>query len=383
MIKIAVFTTTRGDMAILSPLLFKMQKDKKIKPLLFVGGTHLNENFGKTVNEIKSNKLKIEGFFRYRNNQYNKLGLLKALSEAHTSVSKIFEKNNFDFVCVLGDRFEKLAIVNNAIIYNKPIIHLYGGEKSEGVIDEQVRHMITKGSHLHFVMCNTYKKNVQKMGEQKFRIFNVGTTAIDNLKNIKKISYKKILNDLKLNENKKYAIFTYHPVTLKKKVSTTEQLRNILSSLRDFDIQIIATYPGHENESDLIKKILKKEEKNNNNFTLIKSLGFKKLFSLLPHCSFVIGNSSSGITETPYFKKPTINIGERQNGRFFHKSIINSNYQKKQISNSIKKALSKNFNLKIKKMNYYFGSGKSSEKIIKIIKSIKIDQKFIRKQLEK
>ena len=383
MIKIAVFTTTRGDMAILSPLLFKMQKDKKIKPLLFVGGTHLNENFGKTVNEIKSNKLKIEGFFRYRNNQYNKLGLLKALSEAHTSVSKIFEKNNFDFVCVLGDRFEKLAIVNNAIIYNKPIIHLYGGEKSEGVIDEQVRHMITKGSHLHFVMCNTYKKNVQKMGEQKFRIFNVGTTAIDNLKNIKKISYKKILNDLKLNENKKYAIFTYHPVTLKKKVSTTEQLRNILSSLRDFDIQIIATYPGHENESDLIKKILKKEEKNNSNFTLIKSLGFKKLFSLLPHCSFVIGNSSSGITETPYFKKPTINIGERQNGRFFHKSIINSNYQKKQISNSIKKALSKNFNLKIKKMNYYFGSGKSSEKIIKIIKSIKIDQKFIRKQLEK
>ena len=221
------------------------------------------------------------------------------------------------------------------------------------------------------------------MGEQKFRIFNVGTTAIDNLKNIKKISYKKILNDLKLNENKKYAIFTYHPVTLKKKVSTTEQLRNILSSLRDFDIQIIATYPGHENESDLIKKILKKEEKNNDNFTLIKSLGFKKLFSLLPYCSFVIGNSSSGITETPYFKKPTINIGERQNGRFFHKSIINSNYQKKQISNSIKKALSKNFNLKIKKMNYYFGSGKSSEKIIKIIKSIKIDQKFIRKQLEK
>lgn len=153
--------------------------------------------------------------------------------------------------------------------------------------------------------------------------------------------------------------------------------------MRDFDIQIIATYPGHENESDLIKKILKKEEKNNSNFTLIKSLGFKKLFSLLPHCSFVIGNSSSGITETPYFKKPTINIGERQNGRFFHKSVINSNYEKKQISNSIKKALSKNFNLKIKKMNYYFGSGKSSEKIIKIIKSIKIDQKFIRKQLEK
>ena len=149
MIKIAVFTTTRGDMAILSPLLLKMNKDKKIKPLLFVGRTHLNENFGKTVNEIKSNKLKIEGFFRYRNNQYDKPGLLKGLSEAHTSVSKIFEKKNL-ISCVSWNRFEKLAIVNNAIIYNKPIIHLYGGEKSEGVIDEQVRHMITKGSHLHF-----------------------------------------------------------------------------------------------------------------------------------------------------------------------------------------------------------------------------------------
>ena len=94
MIKIAVFTTTRGDMAILSPLLLKMNKDKKIKPLLFVGRTHLNENFGKTVNEIKSNKLKIEGFLGIGNNQYDKPGLLKGLSEAHTSVSKIFEKKN-------------------------------------------------------------------------------------------------------------------------------------------------------------------------------------------------------------------------------------------------------------------------------------------------
>ena len=160
MIKIGVFTTTRGDMAMLMPLLHGMKKSRQIKSLLFVGGTHLEKKYGLTIDEIKKNKIKIDGIFRYKTNNFNKNGLVESLAEAHISTKKIFEKFDFNIVCILGDRFEKLAIVNNAIIFNKPIIHLYGGEKSEGVIDEQIRHMITKASHLHFVMSsNCYIKN--------------------------------------------------------------------------------------------------------------------------------------------------------------------------------------------------------------------------------
>ena len=381
MIKVAIFTTTRGDMAILEPLLIKMRNDKKIKPLLFVGGTHLSKQYGYTINEIKSRKIKIDGTFNYKSNKYSRESLVESLSEAHISIKKIFKKNKFDFVCILGDRFEKLAIVNNAIIYNKPIIHLYGGEKSEGVIDEQIRHMISKASHLHFVMNREYKKNIINMGEQKFRVFNTGTLAIDSIKNIKKKSWKEILCKFNLNYRERFAILTYHPVTLKKRVSTEKQLKSIFMALEKHDLQIIVTFPGHEHESNTIKKFIEKKAKKNKKYKVVKSLGFENLFTLLPQCSFVIGNSSSGITETPYFKIPTINIGERQKGRFFHKSVINCGYDQEEISRAIKKSLDVRFLKKIKKMKYEFGNGNASSKIIKILKSIKLNEGFIRKKL--
>ena len=381
MIKIGVFTTTRGDMAMLMPLLHGMKKSRQIKSLLFVGGTHLEKKYGLTIDEIKKNKIKIDGIFRYKTNNFNKNGLVESLAEAHISTKKIFEKFDFNIVCILGDRFEKLAIVNNAIIFNKPIIHLYGGEKSEGVIDEQIRHMITKASHLHFVMSSNYKKNIINLGEQRFRVHNVGTLSVDSIKNIKKISYKKILDNLGLDSKKNFIILTYHPVTLKKKITTINQIKNIFSILKKIGIQVIVTYPGHENESDVIKKYFSQKVINNKNFVLVKSLGFNKLFNLLPHCSYVIGNSSSGITETPYFKIPTINIGERQNGRFCHSSVVNCGYSKNEIFNAIKKVSNKVFLKKIKKQNYQFSSGNSTQKIIKIIKSIKFNDKFLRKKL--
>jgi len=381
MIKIGVFTTTRGDMAMLMPLLHAMKKNNQIKSLLFVGGTHIKKKFGLTIDEIKKSRIKIDGTFSYKTNSFNKEGLVKSLAEAHTSINKIFKEYDFDIVCILGDRFEKLAIVNNAIIYNKPIIHLYGGERSEGVIDEQIRHMITKASHLHFVMSENYKKNIINLGEQKFRVHNVGTLSVDSIKNIKKISYKKILDNIGLDSKKKFTILTYHPVTLKKKVTTINQVKNIFSALKKTDIQVIVTYPGHENESDIIKKYFSQKTIDTKNFVLVKSLGFNRLFNILPYCSFVIGNSSSGITETPYFKIPTINIGERQDGRYCHASVINCGYSKNEIFNAIQRTSKKSFLQTIKKMNYKFGSGNSAIKIIKIIKSIKLNDKFIRKKL--
>ena len=141
------------------------------------------------------------------------------------------------------------------------------------------------------------------------------------------------------------------------------------------------TYPGHENESDIIKKYFSQKTIDTKNFVLVKSLGFNRLFNILPYCSFVIGNSSSGITETPYFKIPTINIGERQDGRYCHASVINCGYSKNEIFNAIQRTSKKSFLQTIKKMNYKFGSGNSAIKIIKIIKSIKLNDKFIRKKL--
>ena len=202
--RVAIFSSTRGDMSILSPLLFRMKKEKGIRPLFFVGGTHLKERYGMTINEL--NKIKINDRFDYLSNGEKQISFVKSLANAHLTIGRIFEKYKFDYVCILGDRFEKLAIANNAILYNKPIIHLHGGEKTEGVIDDQIRHMITKASHLHFVICRQYKNNIIKMGENKNRVFNFGSLAIENIKNLKKIDKKKLFKSLKINPFKPLAI---------------------------------------------------------------------------------------------------------------------------------------------------------------------------------
>ena len=169
--KIAIFTTTRSDISILTPLIKKIRKSKKINYLLFVGGTHLNKDYGSTKKEILSDKITIHGYFDYLVKGDSKKSLSLSLANAHAQINNLFTKHKFDYVCVLGDRFEKMAIVNNAIIYNKPIIHLHGGEITEGVIDNQIRNMISKASHLHFVICESYKKQLMKMGEKRNRIF--------------------------------------------------------------------------------------------------------------------------------------------------------------------------------------------------------------------
>ena len=169
--RIAIFSSTRGDMSILSPLLFSMKKEKGIQPLFFVGGTHLKKRYGMTIKEL--DKIKINGQFDYLSKDETQRGFVKSLAKAHLTIGRIFEKYNFDYACILGDRFEKLAIANNAILYNRPIIHLHGGEKTEGVIDDQVRHMITKASHLHFVICEKYKNNIIEMGEKKIEFLTL------------------------------------------------------------------------------------------------------------------------------------------------------------------------------------------------------------------
>ena len=253
----------------------------------------------------------------------------------------------FDCVFIIGDRFEKLAEVNNSILFNKPIIHYSGGEETAGVIDDQVRHMITKSAHLHFVQCDKYKKNILRMGEESHRVFNVGNPLLENIKKIKFNNKENLFKKYKIDSKKPLSIFTYHPVTLKTNLSSIKQIQNIFETLKRFNIQFLITAPGHDHGRDVLLEYIQKRVKNNKNFFYVKSLGFKNLLNFYKYADFVIGNSSSGIYQAPFFKIPTINIGERQTGRYFHKSIINCGYTSKEIyeavMDSAPKAAPKNF----------------------------------------
>ena len=371
--KLAFFTSTRSDMTILEPLLNKIKKDKNFEYLLFVHGTHLEKNYGNTIQDIKKLNFKITSKFLSVNKLDDEFGLVKSLEMTQKGANNIFNKFKFDSVVILGDRIERLPIISAALAYRKFIFHIHGGEITTGALDDQVRHMITKSAHLHFTICDNYKKNVLAMSEEKFRVHNVGSLGVERILN----------NFEKGKKGKNQVILTYHPETLKSDFSWGKNFSIIVKELNKFNFNVIITSPGHEKGTKKQIYFIKKLIKNKKNFSFVKSLGVKGYFKKLRESLFVIGNSSSGIIEVPYFRIPTINIGLRQNGRFFHKSVIQCSNKGLSIRKSIKTVNSKLFKAKIKNMKLHFGNGGASKKILNIIrKHSKNKHKLLNKQFQ-
>jgi UDP-hydrolysing UDP-N-acetyl-D-glucosamine 2-epimerase len=380
--KIAIFTTTRAEFGIFSSLIKQFEKEEDIDYLLFVGGAHLAPEHGKTISEIKSFQFRISDKFDFLLNEDKNSSLAKSLGIATYELAHIFQNFDFDLACILGDRFELLSIVTNAILFRIPIVHLHGGEKTEGVIDEQLRHMYTKAAHIHFVTAEEYAENVRKMGESENRIFNVGALSIDNIVNNPRISKTELFGMLDLDESRCVVLMTYHPVTLEFSISPIQQMKYIFEALKQFDFQVVITAPNIETHRDKIISYIEQEIFQNPDYHYIESLGVVKYHSLIPHCQFVIGNSSSGIVEVPFFRIPTINIGDRQQGRIRHRSVIDTSYEIESIIKGIEKAISAEFREGLKNMKCKFGDGTAAKKMVEIIKTINIDQELIRKQLD-
>ncbi len=370
--RIAFFTSTRGDMTILEPLIDEVKKNRDFNYLFFVHGTHLKKEYGYTIKDIRK-KFKISEKFSSVSKVDNTYGIMESIKMTQINVNRIFNEYKFDSVVILGDRIERLPIITAAIAYRKYIFHLHGGEITTGVLDDQVRHMITKSSHLHFTICEEYKKNILKMSEEKFRVYNVGSLGIEKIK----LEFNKKLSLKDTNS----VIVTYHPETLKKNFNWKKNFLNILNALNKYNFNVTITSPGHEKgtqkQIEFIKKFIKKKK----NFEFIESLGINGYFKKAKESLFVIGNSSSGIIEIPYFKIPTINIGLRQNGRFFHESIIQCDANYSSIIKSIEKAKSNKFRNDIQSMKLHFGTGGSAKKILSIIKkNLKNKEKLLNKK---
>jgi UDP-hydrolysing UDP-N-acetyl-D-glucosamine 2-epimerase len=379
---IAIFTTSRAEFGLLSALLREIEKSDSVAYRLFVGGAHLAEEYGKTVREIAAQKFSITATFDFFLNADTSVSLAKSTAIATYELADLFQKFEFDFVCVLGDRFELLAIVTNAILFRKPIIHIHGGERTEGALDEQVRHMITKAAHLHFVACEEYAWNVRRLGEPQWRIHNTGSLAVDNLVHHEKIAKAELCKRLQLDADKPIVFVAYHPVTLEFTIPPQQQIKNVFTVLGKYDFQIVVTAPNPELERDQIMSYIKQEAAQNQRVHYFDSLGTVQYYSLLAHCELVIGNSSSGILEVPYFRIPTVNIGDRQQGRVRHPSVIDTDYGVESIAAGIAKALSEDFVSSLRRMPFKFGDGTAAKKMVEIIKNVQVDQTFLRKRLE-
>jgi len=377
---IAFFTTSRADFGQLVELIQPISRDNDIDYKLFVGGSHLADEYGKTISEIEDSEIEITAIFDYLLNGDEALSLTHSAGLATYELASIFKNYDFDFVCILGDRFELLSIVTAALIFCKPIIHISGGEVSEGALDNQVRHMITKAAHIHFASCDIYADNIRKMGEKNTHVFNHGVLALEAMTLDKLLTKNEVFNNLSINTEKQTVLLTYHPVTLEK-TPVEEQMKNIFKVLDKFDFQVVLSAPNIEVNREKILRFIQKKVAKHRNYHFFHSLGSLNYNSLIPHCKMVIGNSSSGMLQVPFLRVPTINIGERQKGRIRHLSVIDTGNDIESITKGINKALDKNFLDKISEMEFIFSNGNVAEKMIDTIKSIDIDFELLQKKL--
>lgn len=365
---ICVVTGTRAEYGLLKPLIKKINNSSSLILNLVVTGMHLSPEFGYTYKFIENDQIKINKKIETLLSSDTSVGISKSMGLSLISFSEYFSSEKFDMLIVLGDRFEILSVATAATICHIPICHIHGGETTEGAYDESFRHCISKMSYLHFTSTELYRKRVIQLGENPNRVFNVGALGVENIKNISLMSLNSLENLLNFKLDKPYALVTFHPVTLEN--STFEyQINELLKALDSFpNMKFLITKSNCDTGGTSINKILENYCSNNeSNAILFSSLGQTAYLSAMSYASMVIGNSSSGIIEAPSFNIPTINIGNRQKGRFQSSSTINCNPISSEIISSIIKGLSNEFRQSlINTINPYEGYNTSTN-ILKII----------------
>lgn len=368
--KIAVFTGTRAEYGLLYGILNKTEADPDLCLQLFAGGMHLSQKFGMTINQIIEDGFEITETLDFLLSSDSAVAISQSMALAQIGAAKAFERHKPDAIIILGDRFEALAVAQAAMIACVPIFHIHGGEKTEGLIDEAIRHAITKMSHLHFTSTETYRTRVIQLGEQPERVFNTGAPGLDNIRQLSLLSREEVSEKLGLNAEKPYFFVTFHPVTLQEDggVQAFQNLLSVLEKYNDYDV--IISFPNADAMGQrLVDMIESFVTDNAERAHIFPSLGQLLYLSTVQHCACVIGNSSSGLIEAPSLHVPTINIGDRQKGRIAPPSVISCGDCKEDIAQAIEQSLSKEHKEICANMINPYGDGHAAEKIIEVIKS--------------
>lgn len=371
--KICLVTGTRAEYGLLYWLMKEIEADKNLELQIIVTGMHLSSEFGLTYKEIERD-FKIDKKVEMILSSDTAVGISKSIGLAQISFAEVYNDLNPDMLLVLGDRYEIFSAVSAAMIARIPIAHLSGGEATEGLIDEPIRHSITKMSHLHFTATEEYRDRVIQLGENPKRVFNVGGMGIENIKRLKLLNKKEFEKSINFKLNKKNILVTYHPVTLENNTAE-EQFQELLFAIDELeDTSIIFTKANSDTNGRIINQMIDEYvNRNSHKSCKFNSLGQLRYLSALQYMDAMVGNSSSGIAEAPSFKIGTINMGDRQKGRIKADSVIDCLSKKKNITTAIKELYSKKFQLKLKNTKNPYGDGCASKKVVKVLKSIPLD----------
>ncbi len=367
-----VVTSTRADYGLLRPVIKRINDSEKLDLCLVATGTHLLADYGSTVDEIEKDGFPIAyrpdimkfGFGEYES--------AKTIAYTIDTFTDLIHTDRPDMVVVLGDRYEMFAVVTAAAALSVPVAHISGGDVTVGAKDDFYRHCMTKMANLHFPSCPDSTNRVIQLGENPSTVYNVGGLGNENIHNVPLLSLDELEESLEFKNLAPFALITYHPET-QKGADPTEDMAKMLAALdvilAETDLNLIFTKSNADAGGDRLNKMVDEYcEKNRNRAKAFFSLGLKRYLSAMKYTALVLGNSSSGVVETPAFGTPTVNIGDRQKGRFIAENVVQTTGEYDSILNGIRTALSTEHKKACENVtNPYYAGCITSREIVRII----------------
>jgi len=374
--KLCVVTGARSDYGLLYWLLKEIESDSELELQIIVTGMHLSHEFGNTYQRIIDDGFHINEKIEMLLSSDTAVGVTKSIGLGVISFADAFQRLQPDCVILLGDRFETLAAAQAAFIAKIPIAHIHGGEVTMGAYDDGIRHSITKMSHIHFVATEKYKNRVVQLGERPENVHHVGAMVLDSLHNMTFLTKTELEQRLQMSFQDKIFAITYHPETLSSSGSTvSDSFGQLLEALKIYpSVSLVFTKANADTDGRIINDMIDDFCAHHPHAKGFVELGFENYLSLLNMADLVIGNSSSAIIEAPYFKVPSVNIGDRQTGRVFSESIVNSAPYTTEILAAIQKSQSEVLREKILKMPLLYGRDRVAPHIVKVLKNTDMKQ---------
>lgn len=323
--RICVVTGTRAEYGIMSRLMQALAADERAELQIIATNMHLSPEFGMTVQEIEGDGFRIDRKVEMLLSSDTHVGTVKSMGLASIGFADAYAELQPDLIVILGDRYEMLAAASAALIFGIPVAHLHGGEITEGAYDDSIRHAITKLSYLHFTSTEEYRKRVIQMGESPDRVFWTGALGVDNIRCEKLMSLTELEESIGHPLGEDFLLVTFHPVTMEPGEGRL-QTEALLTALESYfpKGRVLFTLPNSDSEGRGIAAMIKEwGAQHPDKVVIMASLGRRRYYSAVALCAGVVGNSSSGLVEVPSFRKPTLNIGNRQKGRTRGNTVTN------------------------------------------------------------
>jgi GDP/UDP-N,N'-diacetylbacillosamine 2-epimerase (hydrolysing) len=376
--RICVITGTRAEHGLLRLLMHGIREDEQFELQLIATGMHLSPEFGFTYQAIEADGFHIDRKVEILLSSDTGTGIGKSVGLGVISFVDVLAELKPDLAVVLGDRFEILAAVTAALFTRVPVLHLHGGELTEGALDESIRHAITKMSHVHCVATEEYRQRVIQLGEQPARVHCVGGLGVDVINQTTLMGRVELEAALDFQFRDRNLLVTFHPATLAGEPAG-QQMAELLAALEGLNgTGLIFTLPNADAGGRELIAMLQAFVARHPNARAYPSLGQLRYLSCMAHCDGVVGNSSSGLLEAPTLKKGTVNIGERQHGRLQAASVINCAAQCDQIAAALQQLYSPAFQASLVKVTNPYGHGGASARVVEIIKGLKLEELLLK-----